>query len=90
MGCPSVIYFKNDNNLFDEDLAWLMDCEFFYRMNEKYGPPKIIKEHLIGVRIWEKTISSQIRDNKEILEKERKYILEKYPNYVLKPEKPNE
>jgi glycosyltransferase involved in cell wall biosynthesis len=81
LGCPSVIYFKNDNNFFDEELIWLMDCEIMYNLYMKYGIPKTIDEHLVSVRIWEKSVSSQVRDNTDITERELKYVLEKYPLY---------
>jgi glycosyltransferase involved in cell wall biosynthesis len=87
LGCPSAIYFKNNDNFFDEELIWLMDCELFYRLHKKYGPPKLINEFLVSIRIWEKSISSQVRDNIEITQKEQKYVLEKHSDYILKPER---
>jgi len=81
-GCPSIVYFANDNNNFDEELIWLMDCEFFYNLQKKYGEPLIIDEYLVSVRIWENSVSSNVRDNKTITEAEEKYVLEKYKEFV--------
>lgn len=89
-GCPSIMYFKNDNNFFDEELIWLMDCEFFYRLYKKYGPPSILHDYLVSVRIWESSVSSQVRDNKAITEKEDLYVLNKHPEFIKKEVKENE
>lgn len=43
IGCPSVITIKNENILFfNEDLNWMMDCEYYKRMYDIYGLPLII------------------------------------------------
>jgi glycosyltransferase involved in cell wall biosynthesis len=86
-GCPSVIYFKNDDNLFDDELVWLMDCEMFYRLNKKYGAAHIINEYLVSVRIWDKSVSYQVRDNKKIVGDEKNYVLEKHSEFVAPEEK---
>ena len=35
---------------FDEDILYLVDCEFYYRMNLLYGPPAIIDDTLVAIR----------------------------------------
>lgn len=48
IGSPSVIAFENkDPLLFDERLNWLLDCELYARLFERYGEPTILNE--IGV-----------------------------------------
>jgi glycosyltransferase involved in cell wall biosynthesis len=89
-GCPSVIHFKNDNNLFDEELIWLMDCEFYYRLYKKYGNPQILNDYLVNVRIWEKSVSQQVKDNESITKKEELYVLEKHKDYTPKKEEEHE
>lgn len=44
IGCPSVICVKNNNEVmfFNEELNWLMDCEYYKRMYDKYGFPLVI------------------------------------------------
>lgn len=84
-GCPSVVYFKNDKNFFDEELIWLMDCEMFHSLNKKYGLPKIIEEYLISVRIWESSVSARVRNDTSITIKEKNYVLSKHSEYILDP-----
>ena len=33
---------------FDENLVWLMDCEFYYRLKNKYGNPIYLHEPIRG------------------------------------------
>lgn len=43
IGCPSVISIKNENILlFNEELNWLMDCEYYRRMYDLYGEPYLL------------------------------------------------
>ena len=66
---PSVVSFKNANNkiLFDEKLIWLMDVDFYKKMHEKYGEPKILNEIIVVNRLWDNSLSSrmpqQIKDS---------------------------
>lgn len=43
IGCPSVITVKNKNILyFNDDLNWLMDCEYYRRMYDIHGEPLVM------------------------------------------------
>ncbi len=74
IGAPSVIFMR-EKNYFDENLIWLMDCEFYKRMYESYGKPEIIKEIGVIIRIGGHTISS--RCTEELKERELVYVREK-------------
>jgi glycosyltransferase involved in cell wall biosynthesis len=40
---PSVLSIKNENPiLFDENLIWLMDVDYYKKCYRKFGPPKIL------------------------------------------------
>lgn len=41
-GSPSALGFRRTDMRFDESLKWLLDCEFYARMQMKYGQPEII------------------------------------------------
>ncbi len=50
IGAPSVLTIKNENPLlFDENLTWLLDCDYYKKMYDKYGEPEILNN--IGVII---------------------------------------
>jgi glycosyltransferase involved in cell wall biosynthesis len=53
LGSPSVLTFRNrfaDNLLFDENMSWLLDCDYYRRMYDRFGEPKImpVKNIIIG------------------------------------------
>ena len=43
LGSPSALTIRNKNPmLFDENLSWLLDCDYYERMYRKHGAPKIL------------------------------------------------
>lgn len=76
IGCPSNIFFTKDcNELFDENLEWLMDCEFYHRLNSKY-PMHTITKTLMVTRIWGNSVSYTLSE--ELKQKEATYVGAKY------------
>ena len=52
IGSPSVLMFENkDPLLFDETMNWLLDCDLYKRLHERYGPPTILEEPLVTLGI---------------------------------------
>ena len=75
---PSVLTIRNnDVELFDENLKMMMDVEYYYRLNLKFGKPKIIKECLITNRQHKHQISAEYDWNKS---KDELLYLEKIYN----------
>jgi glycosyltransferase involved in cell wall biosynthesis len=52
-GCPSAMIFRKTEERFDEQLIWLMDCEFYVRMYRRYGSPALLTDVQVGIREWE-------------------------------------
>jgi len=50
-GCPSVSFFINENNFFDENLIMINDLEIHNRLYKKYGEPYIISDICITIRM---------------------------------------
>jgi glycosyltransferase involved in cell wall biosynthesis len=73
---PSVIFFKNDNNFFDENLGWLNDVEFYYRLFIKYGLPLLLPKHMILQRLRNEGVSNVLNDTIKI--EEKKYVFAKH------------
>lgn len=45
IGAPSIIAIKNEDPLlFDENLIWLLDCDYYKRLYDKYGEPDILNK----------------------------------------------
>lgn len=70
IGSPSVLTIKNEEPiLFNNDLIWLMDCDYYKRCYDKFGQPYIINEHHVFVSQHEYQLTSLLseeRKNKEV------------------------
>lgn len=79
LGSPSALMFRNhyeNNLLFDETLSWLLDCDLYKRMNEKYGNPIISEEILIGIGEHAGQMTHILTNEQKLAEHE--YMKKKY------------
>lgn len=75
---PSVIMYRKDPEvIFDENLIWLMDVDFYKRFQMKHGDPGICEDILIVNGIGNHQVSNTLA-TEEIRKREFKYIKEKY------------
>lgn len=74
---PSVLTIKNENPiLFDENLIWLMDVDYYKRLYDKFGLPLFLQKINVVNRTWSSQLSNIISDdikNKEYLLMKKKY-----------------
>lgn len=68
IGGPSVLTIENkDPLLMDENLSWLIDCDYYRRLYERYGEPAILNSLnvTIGVGDHQATniLSNEVKDN---------------------------
>ncbi len=80
---PSVVAIRNGTEIrFDENLVMMMDCEFYYAMNEKYGQPVYLSDKLVTNRVHQQQISYQFNEDQESrdvkLKKEVDYCFAKF------------
>lgn len=75
IGCPSVSFFINDNNFFDENLVVINDLDIHTTLAKKYGPPLIITTICITVRIHKDQVTHATREREE---KEFRYFEKKH------------
>ena len=70
IGSPSVLTIKNENPIFfNNDLIWMMDCDYYKRLYDKHGNPFILDEHQIFITQHENQLTSLLtndRKNKEV------------------------
>jgi glycosyltransferase involved in cell wall biosynthesis len=77
IGSPSMLTIKNENlELFNENLLWVMDCEYYKRMFDKFGEPTIINEHQIFVAQHKNQVTSILSE--EVKNAEVDYLIKKY------------
>lgn len=77
LGSPSCLTFRNGLNMyFDENMSWLLDCDFYERMKEKYGLPKILDTKNIIIGIHEGQMTNILTDEEKL--SEHIYMQQKY------------
>lgn len=81
---PSVLTIKNENPLlFDENLIWLMDCDYYRRCHDAFGEPKVLKSINVVNRTGKHQVSRTLA-TKELQKKEFEYVVKKF-NVVFSP-----
>jgi len=78
IGNPSVMAFKNTEDIIylDERLTWMVDVDFYKKMHDKFGSPKVLPEVTVVIRQWNKQLTHLIPP--AIKEKERRMMVERY------------
>ena len=76
-GGMSVLTILNDNpQLFDENLSWLIDCDYYERMYNKYGLPVLMEEPTVIVGLHDGQMSNIL--TLDYKQSEQDYIDKKY------------
>lgn len=79
LGSPSALIFKNhfeENLLFDESMSWLLDCDYYKRMEKKWGKPQIVASNVITLGTGDHQTTHILTDEEKLAE--HKYMNEKY------------
>ena len=78
IGAPSNIAFKNQGSIFfDRNLIWLMDCEFYKRLELTFGPPLILDELCIVNRVGAHQVTNTLIHD-DLVRNELRYVKNKY------------
>jgi glycosyltransferase involved in cell wall biosynthesis len=79
---PSVLMVtRQDTPLFDENLTWLMDCDYYKNCFSKFGNPALCEHITVVNRVGLHQVS-QSRVTRKMKIYELKYIMNKYKNDV--------
>lgn len=79
LGSPSALMFKNkfdDNLFFDENMKWLLDCDYYKRMSERYGRLAVISGDWINIGTGDHQMTNILTDEQKLAEHE--YMKQKY------------
>lgn len=83
IGSPSVVAFANDHPLlFDEKLGWMLDCDLYKRLHERYGEPTYLYEYNVIIGIHSGQATNILSDGEKL--KEQSYLIEKYETNTIK------
>ena len=78
IGCPSVVMMPK-NIFFDTKVEYMIDCELWYRLFDKFGLPFIVNGYGLTIGMGDHTFSSQLASQyDEMLKKDIIYCDEKY------------
>lgn len=75
-GSPSAMAWRRNDLRFDENLKWLLDCEFYSRMAERYGVPAFV-DTPIFIRQWAGQATRLIATGSQRIA-DLNYVVEKY------------
>lgn len=76
LGSPSALLMRNDKLLFDEKMSWLLDCDYYWRMYQQYGQPKILNGVHVLIGEGEHQMTHILTDEEKAAEAE--YLKQKY------------
>ena len=79
LGSPSALVFRNhfeDNILFDEKMSWLLDCDYYKRMYDKYRKPEIFAGDWINLGQGNHQMTHILTDEEKLAEHD--YMKQKY------------
>jgi glycosyltransferase involved in cell wall biosynthesis len=77
IGSPSVLTIKNENiMLFDENLGWMLDCDYYKRMYQKYGNPVILRDINVVLGLHAGQVTNMLP--REAKNDEFNYMMKKY------------
>ena len=79
IGSPSVLTFRNhfeDNILFDEQMTWVLDCDLYRRMFDKYGLPKVLNTLNVVIGVGTHQTTHILKEDYKA--QETNYLIEKY------------
>ena len=77
IGNPSVLSIKRCEDMlyFDERMIWTVDVDYYKRLHDKFGPPAILNDITVVIRLWDKQmthlIPSEIKRREVILSTEK-------------------
>ncbi len=70
IGSPSVITVQKDCPLFNEELQWVLDVDWYRRLYEKYGLPTILDDLNVTIGIGEHQETARLSNELKQLEEE--------------------
>ncbi len=78
LGSPSALAMLNGKKpmLFDEKMTWLLDCDLYKRLYDKYGEPEILDGFHVVIGKGDHQITHILTDNQKL--EEEKYMQNKY------------
>lgn len=69
IGSPSVVAFENNKvPPMDEELDWVVDCDWYYRMEQRFGPPLCLADIDVAIGVGTHQTTHKLSDADKIHE----------------------
>jgi len=82
IGSPSVLTIRNKNPLlFDEQMTWLLDCDYYKRMHDLYGLPVLLNDINIIIGTGDHQTTHVLPES--VKKSEHSYMAKKYKKRLL-------
>jgi glycosyltransferase involved in cell wall biosynthesis len=81
IGTHSCLTIRNvdEPELFAEDLIWLMDCEYYRRLYDRFGEPRILHDVTMVQTLWEGQVTHTTAAAQELREYEEAEVQRRHP-----------
>jgi glycosyltransferase involved in cell wall biosynthesis len=81
IGTHSCLTIRNVDRqeLFDEELIWAMDCEYYRRLYDRFGPPRILDEVTVVVTLWDGQVTNTYASDERLRRAEIAAVRRRYP-----------
>ena len=77
IGSPSVVAIENKEPLlFDENMGWVLDLDYYKRLFDRYGPPTILDSYDVAIGCGDHQVTHIMPEENKRLEE--KYLIEKW------------
>lgn len=77
LGSPSALTMRRETAmLFDVRMSWLLDCDLYKRLHDKYGPPEILNGVNVNIGVGDHQMTNILTNEEKLLE--HQLIKEKY------------
>lgn len=77
IGSPSVLTIRNNDPLFfDETMTWMLDCDYYKRLHDKYGKPVILDKVNVVIGLGAHQTTNHLSDN--VKQQEHDYMTKKH------------
>jgi glycosyltransferase involved in cell wall biosynthesis len=80
IGTHSCLTIRNEvPEMFDERLIWVMDCEYYRRLYDRFGPPVVLQEVTVVQTLWEGQVTNTHAADERLRRAEIRSVSERYP-----------
>ncbi|HOO79843.1 MAG TPA: glycosyltransferase family 2 protein [Lachnospiraceae bacterium] len=84
IGAPSATIFRNQKELFDEYLKWLVDVDFYMHILSNSMNYEYSKETLVNIGISQTQVTRSCLDDQQLIFDENRYVFLKFKLYESK------